>query len=470
MACPRCGTVYQFRRGPEKTGKPSKPGGPGRAAEPAAVPVVPVDELVEPFIMSPATPFTDFRDPGTGAEGDSPFDLATELPAAGRVRRRRRAKSGWLTVGLWAVLLGSVVCSCVLVFQLLGGRQASKKGDTTDWVPEEAKFNFRLRVDQGEWKENAAARLGLRAFFTLEKTASPFWLAVAAEDFGTRNPRDAELEKGAVNRLENFFTDSGLEWEPRLPVERLAGRLPGRIVFQGERDKVLVRGECCTFGYRGIGYWIFLWAPANQNKNWQKTRGELAALLHSEDRGFMLLEGRRGWEERPPQQDTFKGSKRPFALRGLKGLWEEFPATDEDPLGELYLQRQSAREAKDPVRGVTVLVLVIPKKAASWRSAVDEAKDHLAKRQPVVDQKPKLKLAPGQTHMLGVKKQIGNVLGRVVELKIINGNLENFAVMAVVRRARHVLVIQCQCPWKDRTSWRGEFNQMLETFDLNDEG
>ena len=32
------------------------------------------------------------------------------------------------------------------------------------------------------------------------------------------------------------------------------------------------------------------------------------------------------------------------------------------------------------------------------------------------------------------------------------------ALLAVVLRAKHVFVIQCQCPWKERANWRGEFS------------
>jgi hypothetical protein len=405
------------------------------------------------------------------AAGDGPpFDLES---MAGPARRRGKGRPGlprWVTLGTWALLVGSVAVTSVVVFRMLGDRFTTKKADTVDWVPEDARFNFRLTVRRGEWKENSAARLGLEAFFALEKINAARWLAIAAEDFGIQNPRDADLEKGAVQRLERYFTGSGLEWEPRPAKTRLAGRPVQRIVFQGEHDKVMSRGECLMIRHRGIGYWIFLWAPAKQNQKWQTTRRELADLQASPGGGFTLLGSRKGWEERPRAMDRFQGAKHRFSLLGLKDYWEQFSATDEDPNGDLYLQRKNAKARREPVRGVTILVVVVPANpGATWQTALQDAKDHLLRRQPAGEEKPRLKLAPGQADELGVEKDVGNVPGRVGELKVLNGSLQNLAVIAVVMRAEHVYIIQCQCPWKDRASWRGEFNQMLATFDLRDE-
>jgi hypothetical protein len=55
-----------------------------------------------------------------------------------------------------------------------------------------------------------------------------------------------------------------------------------------------------------------------------------------------------------------------------------------------------------------------------------------------------------------------------MELQVINGELQYYALLAVVVRSKNVFVIQCQCPWNDRATWRGEFVQMLDTFDLRE--
>jgi hypothetical protein len=402
---------------------------------------------------------------------ETPFQLESGRPPARRGKRRRRAP-GWLTGLIWLALVGSVLASAVLAFQLLRERfTTSKKSDTVDWIPEDQKFNFRLTVRRGEWKEDAAARHGLRAFFALENTRAPLWLAVAAQAFATRDPRDAELEAGAVERLRNYFTDSDPEWEPVPSDDRLAGRPAQRIVFQAEHDKVLVRGECDMIRYRGIGYWVFLWAPAGRNKKWETTHRALAELQASPGGGFALLDARKGWEERPPETDRFRGAKHRFSVRCPKGQWQQYPAAAEDPDGDLYLQRIDPEKPNDPARGVNVLVLALPRKpGTTWKTAMRDAQEHLLRRQPVVgDEKPKLKPAYGRQGESGAGRKIGNVRGRVADLKVATEGLTNFASVAVVLRAGHVFVIQCQCRWDDRTRWRGEFNQMLDTFELREE-
>src|SRR5262249_12454924 len=150
-----------------------------------------------------------------------------------------------------------------------------------------------------------------------------------------------------------------------------------------------------------------------------------------------------------------------------KGLWEEFPATDEDQSGDLYLQRKNPKGRNNPAKGVNLLVSVLPRKrGTSLKAALSEAKETLLNRLPPVGEMARADPAPGQEDELGVERKVGNVSGRVLELHVINGEQRSFALLAVVLRSKHLFVIQCQCPWKDRANWRGEFLQMLDTFNL----
>jgi hypothetical protein len=362
------------------------------------------------------------------------------------------------------LIAGFVVLGFFLT-ALVDNHSSDSKSDTVGWVAK--KDNFRLNLAREEWKENPDARLGLRCAVAVEKKGELIWVAIAAQDFGKRNARDSEMEKGAIERLENYFKEGELEWEPRAAKQPLAGQPVQRIVFQGQHDKVLFRGECYLLRYRGIGYWLFIWAPMGKNKKWQSTQKELEDMQSQDNRGFVLLDGRKGWEEQPPEMDKYRGSKYAFTIQGLKGLWEEFSAADEDAHGDLYLQRKPPNRERNPVKGVNVLVSVLGKKAGTTlKSAMTEAKDSLLQRLPDVGEKPKADAAPGQKGELGVERKVGNVPGRVMELQVINGELQFYALLAVVVRSKHVFIIQCQCPWKDRANWRGEFIQMLDTFNL----
>src|SRR5262249_42124569 len=157
---------------------------------------------------------------------------------------RKRLGHGfpWRSIAVVAVLVAGVVGAGILVAPLLSSRSSESKTDTLGWVSWEA--NFRLNLAREEWKENPDARLGLRAVAAVEKIDQEIGVAIATQDFGTRNARDAEMAKGAISRLEDYFKDGELEWEPRATQETLAGQPVQRLVFQGQHDNVLSRGEC----------------------------------------------------------------------------------------------------------------------------------------------------------------------------------------------------------------------------------
>jgi hypothetical protein len=363
------------------------------------------------------------------------------------------------------VLLAGVVALGIVLAPLLSGKRAEETPRDT-FTLESREGNFRLTLSKEDWKESPEAREGLRASVAVEKIGEAVWLAIATQDFGKRNARDAEIEHGAIERLESYFKEGDLEWEPRPVAHPLAGQPAQHLVFQGQHDKVLSRGECYLLRYRGIAYWVFLWAPSGKNKKWETTQQELAEVQGRENGGFILLDGRKGWEEQPPELVKYRGNKYPFTIFGLKGLWEEFTATDEDANGDLYLQRKNPEGRNNPVRGVNLLVSVLPNRGADPKTALKEARSTLLNRLPPGGDKPRADPAPGQKGDLGVTRKVGNVPGRVLELQVVNDQQEMYALLAVMIRPRQVFVIQCQCPWKDRAAWRGEFMQMLDTFNL----
>jgi hypothetical protein len=395
-----------------------------------------------------------------------PITFETE-PATPSVRRRRpRAQQrGWIAYTLWAALAGGVIVLGVLAVPWIGEVIEKLRGNKTDdtaWVPyfpAETKYNFRLTVRQSEWKESEEAQKGLRAFVGLTRTNPDVWLAVAAEDFGKRNARDAEMEKGAVDRLGEFFKDR-LEWEPQAGTAELAGQPSQILVFQGDRDRVVFHGECRMVSYRGIGYWVFVWA-----KTLEIAEKHLDDLQDNKARGFVLRNERRGWEDQPPELESFRGKKYPFEVRGLKGMWEGFPPGNEDVHCDLYLQRATGGDPSAPVPGVRFLVLVVDAPAKNGlESAMKDARASLLRRLPETDPAPTVQLAPGQKDIRGTDRKVGDAPGRVAELRVTAGSLLHWAVLAVVRRGQRVYVIQGMCPWRDRQKWRGELLQMLDTF------
>ena len=76
-----------------------------------------------------------------------------------------------------------------------------------------------------------------------------------------------------------------------------------------------MNGECYMLAFRGFAYWFFTWAPNDDKEghpanNWTNLR-----------RHFSLLDGRKGWTEKPPETEKVQGKKAKYQLGYVKGLW-----------------------------------------------------------------------------------------------------------------------------------------------------
>jgi hypothetical protein len=319
---------------------------------------------------------------------------------------------------------------------------------------ESTQYNFRFQAPPAPWKEDMQTRLDLRTGVALRRTDPNAWLALLTTDYHTRTPTDADMVDEGVRRLKAHFKE-GLEWEQR-PDTQLAGRRAQRLEFVARVHGVEMTGEADLLAYNGVGYWLLTWAPT-------ESQGALAGDWDRVRAGFALGKEREGWAVPPPKQLTLAGTKAPYTLRYVEGIWEkqDNPAAyDPDADGALLGHDQA--EPKDTDKNGTALVLVLPPQN-DLKAAVAAARGHLLAQEK--------KLYPDCTiHDADARRpaedrppdRVGDQDGRLLKLRVqIPDANEHFVYLAVVRQPRRVLAVWCEGDLRRRVYWEVNFVQLV---------
>jgi hypothetical protein len=327
---------------------------------------------------------------------------------------------------------------------------------------------FRLILPRGAWEGNDALKRGLKAVVGLdrkeaENSKTAAWLAVAVQDYGTQQPRDGELLKRALERLEGYFGEN-LELGERPEPCELAGRPALALRFRGSVNNVEWTGECYMLARHGFGYWFFI-AGAPGLAIAQQALAELQA---DKGEGLVLADERKGWSERPLKMQSFVAAKLPFTLTGRDGVWQAFEnLKDVDARAEMYLLGKNTDDRKDNLKSATVLALGLPP-AADDKEAMKAARAYLeaAKKEESKDytleviQEKKGEPQPPDGFVL----KLGERLCRVTELRLARGAESlKYVLLAVVTTPRGVLACQCEAHWQHHQAWRGDFLELLGT-------
>jgi hypothetical protein len=443
LKCPRCGSTFQFRAAAQ--------------SPPLARRVTPVPAPVAPVRQSQA-----------------PADFSTG-PIVRPHLMRSRHSGGWkagLALGTVLLIVAGMVVGGIL-FGFFSSRQVEEGAvahDPNVLTLYGQVFNkkgreeraFRLVLPRKVWHGDEKLKRVLHAVVALRRSEPDAWLAVAAEDFGTRMPRDAELLKGGFQRLEGYFgEDLQLDEHPE-PAE-LAGRSAQRLRFRGMVNNVQWEGECFLLARHGLGYWFFMAGAPSMD-----AAKQALAELQQKGKGFQPDDERRGWTELPPRLEQYTGTH--FALQAREGVWQSIPnAKDEDSNAELLLRGRDVENKKDNLRSATLLVLELKKTAPDLKTAMKEARAYLeeSKKQegkyiftPVVEKK-------GEAPPDGTPRQIGNQPGQVLELQMLREGVPiKYILLGVVRTPQRLYVFQGEAHWEYHQAWRQDFLDVLRTFRL----
>jgi hypothetical protein len=442
LRCPRCGTLFQFG------GAPRPPGSPPLARRVAPLPPADV-ELVSPAAV-PAAPLV------------SP-------------RRHRARGEGWKSVLVLGtalfLMIGLAVGGILMTVDWNRGAQDQPGDDDPDALTVNGVlYNragkkeraFRLVLPRGLWRADAERKRGFKAVAALRRGDPDAWLAVVVRDYGQQRPREAELLKGAIRRLEQYFGEN-LQLGERPEPRELAGEPAQALKFRGEVHGENWEGECFLLTRHSLGYWFFVAAP-----NLAVAR-QVVADLQADGRGLVLDDERPGWSEQPPRVVRYYGRKARFSVAGREGVWQSFPDVKEvDPHAELFLEGRNAEDRKDNEKSGSVTVLVLDRPAPDLKAAMQAAREYVEQGKTLEGKGRQLAPADGKGAEDGTARKVGSEPGRVAELRLTRDGVPiTYLLLAVVRTPGRLYVFQCESQWQYRQAWRRDFLDLLGTFRLD---
>ena len=471
LTCPRCGTVFHFRAGPESAGASAPPvarpasrvpaGGPRPTPPPPVSSAVPVITLVPAQsgsvpLASPVAPHT--APPATAGVAALEFEnweggSVVVRPAARR--RRRRPPLGVVV----AAGLGALAVAAYLYFG------PPREGEEDARQANE--LNYSLPHPGRPWKEDDAARFKMQVNRVFRRTRPAGSFALLVRDYKTRLPGDAELTDEALSKLRNCFPKR-LEWEPRSD-ESLGGQPARALAFEAaDAGEVDVSGEVAMVGYRGFAYWLFFWGPASEKEalapEWERVRGS-----------FALGNRREGWKERPREAEPVGLPDVGVQLTFVKGLWEDDDPGNYDPR---TVKAFKGTFPGDPLTGkppdrhagrVAIVQLLVLPHARDLKAAAARAKEYLLENQkdPARGNYPK-------TTLMTLKDRAGVAQDRdvtvqglrvhVAKLQMANDDgRERFVTLAAVNQPGGVVVLWAECDWGVRDFWEQEFAAVVDS-------
>ncbi len=513
LKCPRCGTVFQFRPGrnsraaltrppssagassaparapvappvtPPKLGIPvGRPAPPARPATPIAQPAAPptapptaplVAQPVRPAV-SPVQPPAILQDHGaegltSGAASDVELVDKAEPLVRPRAPRKFRSVKPFVVGGVILALAAGAVLVVYLNRDLIFHFGSSQSAGQDEVINGEI-FNarnakekvVRLVMSRGAWKQDNPIRSGLKAIVAIRRTEPDVWVAVAAKDYGPEKPRNAELLKEAKERLENHFGET-LELSEKAEDKDFAGQRVLRLEFKGETKQVAWHGECLMLPHHGIGYWFFIAAPTLE-----EAQQELLEV-QKDKRGFVLSDSRAGWRPQPPKMETFHGTKLPFTVQAPDGVWEKFPAEDQDEKGDLFLFGKYIKE-KDNRKNASVLVIALEKQPG-LKQALKAVRSYFEEKIEEEDKDNKVVPVSEKAGDAGFAGAIGTIPGRFLDLKVQRGTqATRYILLGVANAGDRTLAFRCQSVWENRQIWRQDFLDLLGSFQVRKSG
>lgn len=457
------------------TNTPPKPvAKPTPAAAPApAAPVAPTRAISTASAAKTAPPVS-----SEDSIPDGTFfnpDIATTAAAAAALVHAKKApkkKFDWhrftvlsLTIGFSASIVITAIVGVLWFFlgwgarDLLTGPEGNVFHGTIRGPKDTVEKVYKLVLPKNEWAVDNEIQNKFNAHAAWKHTEYDFWFAIVVKDYIVHKPRDAEMVRLSIEKLESYFVDS-IELSKKPEASKIAGLDAVKIQFKGQYKATNWVGECYMFFKDGIAYWLYLASP-----EWENVVA-FAEIL-PKDNFFVSIE-RRGWREQPPPTETFISINGMITMTAPKGVWEKFPAKDEDEAGELFLAGRYLKE-KDNRKNALMLLFTIEKQP-DLKDALKVAREQIEGKTKKDNPNNKVvhanDVAEGQTEA-GTLEDIGNRRGRILDLKLqFMDEPKRYYLLAVVNEPDICYAILCDCTWESRHIWRQDFIDLLRTFRL----
>lgn len=498
LLCPKCG----FRMQGKASAAPAKPMAAPKAAPPTAKPIhvptiapakaaptkpaaaplaVPLAPKPAPQAPPLATPINQPVAPSeapVGGDGDyfDP-DVGADAGALVRTAPRPPRQFNWIRALIILLTLGFALCIVIVAIVTVyitfdfGSRFGNKGVETRGNIyfgqikgakdGNEKIYKLALSKDEWEIDRDVLTRFEAHAAWKNKQMEHDFWFAVVVQDFGQQKPRDAEMLRIGIDRLESYFSDT-LELEKKAEPAKIKDLAAQKIQFKGQIKSANWLGECYMFFNNGIAYWLFLASP-----DW-RTVEHFADELPK--KYFFVESERRGWREQPPPMETATAANNKFSVNVLKNVWEKNPnPKDIDENGVLFLFGKYTK-AKDNRKNANFLVFTL-EKSDDLKTAMKAARDHLDSKVKNENEMYKIALAsevsPGQTDA-GTSENVGNRPGRIVDLKrLVGEEVQRYYFLAVVIDSGKTYVVLADCSWDSRQIWRQDFLDVMRSMNFS---
>lgn len=468
VACPRCGTVLQFRSGTT----PVAPRDPVPVARPvpAPPPVPPVLDPVDDDDEPEHDPALDFNRRGR-RDDDEDEDR----------RRPRRRRSGGVSrfFVVFPIAMIFVTGSAFLIYLAVNyyWRNPEFLGEGSYVELENAYFQV-LGNPWGKYKQDTERALKARGRMAVNYVACRSdpndAVALFHRDYKNRQPTPGELVDLAIQKLRGdpnsphpgYFT--GVQWERVEGDHTLAGQKAIRLEFEGiDGENVECAGEAWLLAANGVGYWLFVWGP-------KPFRDELRPGWDELRTRFTLGTKRVGWT--PTLYDPVKLDipETPYKFEYPGGeLWTLRQEVGWDPSAKVVLlsyERDLANRPPSPTRQhaakMAVLQVLRLAPSTSGEAALEAAKENLLKQQKLESPAAKLEVLRDRKDQVEEgPARIGGLDGYLSRVEIIPeaGSRKRFFLLYAVADAEGVLVVQFDCPLDRRAYWESEFTGILNT-------
>jgi len=388
-----------------------------------------------------------------------------------RTLSKPKRKFSWMKALIMTLAVGFAACIVIVAFGLiliafrglgpLGGGDGDVRGNLYYGQVKGSKDAnervYKLALVKEEWEIDRDVQSRFEALNAWKHKEYDFWFAVVVQDFGMSKPRDSEMLRTCIDKLEGFFGDA-LELGKKAEPTKIKDLPAQKIQFKGQIKSANWLGECYMFFNNGIAYWLFIASP-----DW-------ATVEHFADelpkKNFFVESERRGWREQPPPMESFSSKDGKINVTVPKSVWEKTPnAKDIDENGVLFLFGRYAKE-KDNRKNASLLVFTFERKE-DLKSAMKAARDYVDNKVKNDNENYKVAIAtdvsPGQTE-IGVLENIGNRPGRLIDLKrLFNDEPQRYFLLTVVNEADSGYAVLSECSWDSRQIWRQDFLDVMRS-------
>jgi hypothetical protein len=494
LKCPVCGQSFQFRAGaaPAQPTPPSaqpavqqaprsraaaRPSAAAARPEshaaktlpPLAIPVAkpvtpaqkPYDSDLDPASLPPPSTAT-APDPTFSMVGDDGPLVRPRFRPMGRSRKHYAFLGVGILAGIGVVILAVLGIKAALTPQ--GGGSLTDKGRVLTFTARNQKNAeekaFKLVLADKVWipDNEIRQRMSVNTVWKSVDKDKEGWFAVAVRDYGLSRPREAELLRSGIEKLEQYF-EGALELAEKAEPAKLCQAQGQKLLFKGQINSVTWWGYMYMLAHHGFGYWFYVSAPSKDEA------AELFAKdLQGSDFGFLLYTERKGWREQPPKTESFLTGNGALTVAVPESVFEKHPAKDQDEHGELYLFAKYQKD-KDNRKNADILILALEKQG-DLKEAMKSTKKYLEDKRQEESKDYKIEVSGegGDQSDLGISASVGNRPGRIAEYKLVRGDTAaRFWIVAAVNDADNVYVIRCDCNWENRQIWREDFQELLKS-------